>query len=79
MRKDRGGAGRLPAFLGTGVMKKFLFIGLLVILRGLILPFVLPFIFTSYLVYGFIRPRISRQMRRDIEDEDDDDSMESVP
>jgi len=50
------------------------FIGLLVVLRARILPFVLPVIFTAYLVYGFIRPRISRQMRREIEDEDDEES-----
>ena len=50
-----------------------LFIGFLVVLRDLILPLVLPFIFTLYLVYGFIRPRISKQMREDIEDEPDED------
>jgi len=53
------------------------FIGLLVLLRGMILPFVLPTIFTAYLVYGFVRPRISRQMRREIEDEDEDEPSES--
>jgi CDP-diacylglycerol---serine O-phosphatidyltransferase len=55
-----------------------LFIGLLVILRGIILPFILPAIFTAYLIYGFIRPRISRQMRREIEDEDDEDASETI-
>ncbi len=53
-----------------------LFIGCIVILREKILYFVLPVFFTAYLVYGFIRPRISRQMRREIEEEDDEDSME---
>jgi len=52
------------------------FIGSLLLLRRIILPFVLPAIFTAYLVYGFIRPRISRQMRREIEDEDDDEPLE---
>jgi CDP-diacylglycerol--serine O-phosphatidyltransferase len=46
--------------------------GLLVIMPGLILPVALPLIFTSYLVYGFIRPRISREMRKEIEEDEDD-------
>ena len=29
--------------------------------------------FTAYLVYGFVRPRISREMRKEIEEEDDDE------
>lgn len=36
-----------------------------------ILPVVLPLVFTLYLIYGFVRPHLSRQMRHDIEDEDD--------
>jgi CDP-diacylglycerol--serine O-phosphatidyltransferase len=47
--------------------------GLLLILRNLILPVALPLLFTAYLAYGFVRPRISREMRKEIEDEDDDD------
>ncbi|MFO1501511.1 MAG: hypothetical protein U1G07_24520 [Verrucomicrobiota bacterium] len=62
----------------TKTVVAILFIGLLVILRGIILPFVLPALFTSYLIYGFIRPRISRQMRREIEDEDDEEPNEPV-
>jgi len=50
-----------------------LVIGFVVILREKILPPVLPIIFTAYLVYGFIRPRISKQMIRDIEDDGDDE------
>ena len=37
-----------------------------------ILVFVLPVFFTAYLVYGFIRPRISRQMRYEIEEEEEE-------
>jgi hypothetical protein len=33
--------------------------------------FVLPIIFTAYLVYGFIRPHISRRIRQEIEEEED--------
>ncbi|KAB2661528.1 MAG: CDP-diacylglycerol--serine O-phosphatidyltransferase [Verrucomicrobia bacterium] len=47
-------------------------VGLLVIAHKLLLPIVLPAIFTAYLIYGFIRPRISHKMRRGIEDEDED-------
>ena len=60
----------------TKMVFAVLFIGLIVVLREQILPLVLPVIFTSYLVYGFIRPRISRQMRREIEDDEDDDLQE---
>jgi CDP-diacylglycerol--serine O-phosphatidyltransferase len=54
-----------------------LFIGLLLVFRNKILPLVLPVIFTTYLLYGFIRPRISRQMRHDIEEEDEEDVVET--
>jgi CDP-diacylglycerol--serine O-phosphatidyltransferase len=50
-----------------------LFIGCLLILRDFILPIVLPIIFTAYLLYGFVRPRISRKVREEIEDEPEDD------
>jgi len=50
-----------------------LFVGCVVILRGKILVFILPLFFTAYLIYGFVRPRISRAWRREIEDEDEDE------
>jgi CDP-diacylglycerol--serine O-phosphatidyltransferase len=53
-----------------------IFVGLLIILRGYILPILLPLIFTAYLIYGFIRPRISREMRKEIEDETDEEEEE---
>jgi CDP-diacylglycerol--serine O-phosphatidyltransferase len=49
-----------------------LFIGFILVLREKILYYVLPAFFTLYLVYGFIRPRISGRVRREIEEEDDD-------
>ncbi len=52
-----------------------LFIGGLVILRNILLPIVLPVLLTLYLLYGFIRPRISRKMRREIEDEDEEEGF----
>ncbi|MSU62602.1 MAG: CDP-diacylglycerol--serine O-phosphatidyltransferase [Pedosphaera sp.] len=53
-----------------------LFIGLLVVLRTKVLPFLLPSIFTAYLVYGFVRPRISRRMRAEIEEDDEEEPGE---
>jgi len=50
-----------------------MFIGAIVILREKILYYVLPAFFTLYLVYGFVRPRISRAMRKEIEEEDEDE------
>ena len=52
-----------------------LFIGGLFLLHRLILPFFLPVFFTLYLLYGFIRPRISRKFRHGIEEEDEDDDL----
>lgn len=58
-----------------------IFLGILFVLREKILPVVLPVIFTAYLVYGFIRPRLSRKLRQEIEDEDeeDEDEVEDPP
>jgi CDP-diacylglycerol---serine O-phosphatidyltransferase len=50
-----------------------LFLGFILVLRERILYYVLPAFFTLYLVYGFIRPWISRQMRREIEEEEDEE------
>jgi CDP-diacylglycerol--serine O-phosphatidyltransferase len=49
-----------------------LVIGFFVILWDKVLHFVLPAAFAAYLIYGFVRPFISRQMRHDIEDEDEE-------
>ncbi len=49
-------------------------VALVVILWEKILPPVLPLVFTSYLVYGFIRPRISRKIRHEIEDEEEEEA-----
>ena len=57
----------------TKTLVAVLFIGAVVILREKILTFVLPVFFTAYLLYGFIRPRVSRRVRYEIEDEDDEE------
>ncbi len=48
--------------------------GVFIILWKKVLPVVLPLVFTLYLLYGFVRPHISRRMRKEIEYEDDGDS-----
>jgi len=54
-----------------------LFVGSLMILREKILYYVLPLFFTGYLLYGFVRPHISRAWRREIEEDDDEPEAES--
>lgn len=49
-----------------------LFVGCILILRDRILYYVLPAFFTAYLIYGFVRPSLSRAWRREIEEEDDE-------
>ena len=49
-----------------------LLVGGLIILWEKLLPIVLPWVFVSYLVYGFVRPRISGKIRREIEEEEED-------
>ena len=58
----------------TKTLVAVLFIGAVVILREKLLTFVMPLFFTAYLVYGFIRPRISREIRYEIEEEEDDEN-----
>ena len=47
-------------------------VGFFLILWENVLPVLAPVIFTTYLLYGFVRPYISRAWRRGIEDEDDE-------
>jgi CDP-diacylglycerol--serine O-phosphatidyltransferase len=54
-----------------------LFVGSLLVLGELILYYVLPAFFTLYLIYGFIRPRISGRMRREIEEDEDEEQEEA--
>lgn len=49
-----------------------LFLGSIVVSKGKVLIFVLPVFFTIYLIYGFVRPHISRRIRREIEEEEED-------
>ena len=77
---------RYPSFKSLGLRSRStftkaigtaLFLGCLLILREKILYYVLPAFFTLYLVYGFVRPSISRAWRREIEEEDEDEPGEA--
>lgn len=57
----------------TKTLIAVLIIGGIVVLREKILYWALPLFFTTYLVYGFIRPHVSRKVRYEIADDDDDD------
>jgi CDP-diacylglycerol--serine O-phosphatidyltransferase len=56
----------------TKIIGGAIFIGALVIFQEKILYYVLPAFFTLYLVYGFVRPSLSRAWRKEIEEEEDD-------
>jgi CDP-diacylglycerol---serine O-phosphatidyltransferase len=58
----------------TKTLIAVLFVGSILIFREKLLVFVLPAFFTSYLVYGFIRPRISRRIRDEIEEEEEEEA-----
>jgi len=72
---------RYPSFKSLGlrssttflkVVFAALFVGLMVVLQEKILYYVLPLFFTAYLVYGFVRPRLSRAWRKEIEEDEDE-------
>jgi CDP-diacylglycerol--serine O-phosphatidyltransferase len=76
---------RYPSFKSLGlrssttflkVIVAALFVGSLLILREKILYYVLPLFFTAYLIYGFVRPHISRAWRREIEEDGDEDGAD---
>jgi CDP-diacylglycerol--serine O-phosphatidyltransferase len=73
---------RYPSFKSLGLrststflktIMAALFLGLMLILREKIIFYVLPLFFTGYLLYGFVRPHISRAWRREIEEDDDEE------
>ena len=57
----------------TKTLVAILFVGSVLVLQEKILVFVLPAFFTLYLIYGFVRPRLSRAWRREIEEDDEDE------
>jgi len=64
-------------FRSRGSLIKVLIItlclGFFLILWKIVLPVLAPLVFTIYLLYGFVRPFISRALRREIEDEEEDE------
>src|SRR5437588_8495877 len=48
-------------------------VGFFLIAWRQVIPVLLPILFTAYLVYGFIRPRLSRKMVHEIEEEDEEE------
>jgi CDP-diacylglycerol---serine O-phosphatidyltransferase len=61
----------------TKLVVAAMFFGLILILWKSFLPVALPLVFTLYLIYGFIRPRISRKVRAEIEDDDEAEDAEA--
>lgn len=75
---------RYPTFKGLGLRSSSTFakaigaalcVGIVLVFREIILVYVLPLFFTAYLLYGFVRPRMSKAIRRGIEDDEDDDDQ----
>jgi CDP-diacylglycerol--serine O-phosphatidyltransferase len=58
----------------TKTLLAILFLCAVVMLKEKILTYALPVLFTGYLIYGFVRPFISRKMREEIEEDAEDDS-----
>ena len=78
---------KYPSFKSLGLRSQSTFtkailaalgLGFILVFREKILYYVLPAFFTLYLIYGFIRPRISGRMRREIEEEEDEEEPEPV-
>jgi CDP-diacylglycerol--serine O-phosphatidyltransferase len=72
---------RYPSFKSLGLRSSStflkaiiaaLFLGCILVLWKVVLFYVLPAFFTLYLIYGFVRPRISRALRHEIEEEEDE-------
>jgi CDP-diacylglycerol--serine O-phosphatidyltransferase len=57
----------------TKMLVSALALGLILVWWRTIFFYALPAFFTLYLVYGFIRPRISREVRREIEEEEEEE------
>ena len=57
----------------TKMLVSALAMGLVLVWWRTIFFYALPAFFTLYLIYGFIRPRISRKVRREIEEEEEEE------
>ena len=54
------------------MLTAILLLGAVLVSKGKILIFILPLFFTAYLIYGFVRPRISGRIRHEIEEEEEE-------
>ena len=62
----------------TKTLVAILFVGGAVVLREKLLYWVLPTFFTAYLIYGFLRPRLSRKIRHEIEEDEDEENNQTA-
>ena len=74
---------RYPSFKGinwrtTRSLSKFLITLLVIAFTAMYYQFMPFFLFLSYLIYGFLRPFLSRKMQQEIEDEDEEDESASA-
>ncbi len=76
---------KYPSFKTLGARSRITFrklllwamaLGVIVIFRERILFYVLPAFFTLYLVWGFVRTRVSRKLRDDVEEDGDEEDSE---
>ena len=61
----------------TKMIAVVLVIGAFIIFWDKVISLVLPFLFTAYLLYGLISPRLSRKLRKDIEQDEEDEPAEA--
>jgi len=61
----------------TKMLISALALGLILVWWRTIFFYALPAFFTLYLIYGLIRPRISREVRREIEEDEEDEPGEA--
>jgi len=75
---------RYPSFKGLGwrtkrSLPRFLLIIVIILVGAMFYQWVPAVLFVSFLIYGFVRPFISKAMRHEIEDEEDDEDQAESP
>ena len=73
-----------PSFKGiswrtTRSVPRFLIISLLLIVTVMNYEWMPAILFVSYLIYGFVRPWVSKAWRREIEEEEEEDAEAAAP
>jgi CDP-diacylglycerol--serine O-phosphatidyltransferase len=63
-----------PSWRSTRSLSRFVGILIVAVVTALNFEWMPFLLFLSYLLYGFFRPFLSREMKRDIEEEEDDES-----